>query len=347
MIELTEREKAILRYVIYQFILTANPVGSRVISKRYNLNLSSASIRNTMSDLEELGLLNHPHTSSGRVPTEKGYRLYVDSLMEEPHLESNEKRMIKTKLDAEITAFEDLLRMTSSILSQITKNLACVTYPKLDKAILSKIQIIPISSARILVVVTIKSGLVKTITLELKTEIEQSKLETVQRFLNERLSGLTFLEIRKTVQERVRDLDNEEFKPIVRLFIDSADKIFPDIQVADNIFLTGTKNILSQPEFSDTEKFQSIIELIEDKDVIIHLMEKKRSESLDKITVSIGSENEIDKLSDYSVVIKNYNVGEVAGSIAVIGPKRMQYSKTIAAIIYVAEELSKAIKGKG
>ncbi|MBN1637892.1 MAG: heat-inducible transcription repressor HrcA [Ignavibacteriales bacterium] len=346
MTDLTEREKAILRYVIYQFILTANPVGSRVISKKFNLNLSSASIRNTMSDLEELGLLNHPHTSSGRVPTEKGYRLYVDSLMDEPRLESKEKRMIKAGLDSEVAPFEDLLRMTSSILSQITKNLACVTYPKLDKAILSKIQIIPISYARILVVVTIKSGLVKTITLELKTEITQSKLEKVQQFLNERLSGLTFCEIRQTFQERISDLDSEEFKPVVRLFIDSADKIFPDIQIADNIFLTGTKNILSQPEFSDSEKFQSIIELIEDKDVIIHLMEKKRSDSLDKITVSIGSENEIDQLSDYSVVIKNYNVGEVNGSVAVIGPKRMQYSKTIAAIIYVAEVLSKAIKGE-
>ncbi|MBN2570890.1 MAG: heat-inducible transcription repressor HrcA [Ignavibacteriales bacterium] len=346
MTDLTEREKAILRYVIYQFILTANPVGSRMLSKKFNLNLSSASIRNTMSDLEELGLLNHTHTSSGRVPTEKGYRLYVDSLMDEPKLETKEKKIIKAGLDSEVGAFEELLQMTSSILSQITKNLACVTYPKLDKAILDKIQIIPISSARILVVVTIKSGLVKTITLELKSDINESKFERIQQFLNERLSGLTFCEIRQTFQERVRDLDSEEFKPIVRLFIDSADKIFPDIQIADNIFLTGTKNILSQPEFADSEKFQSIIELIEDKDIIIHLMDKKRAENVDKITVSIGSENEIDKLSDYSVVIKNYNVGEVTGSVAVIGPKRMQYSKTIAAIIYVAEVLSKAIKGK-
>ena len=196
--ELNEREKSILRYVIHQFILTASPVGSRNISKKYDIGLSPASIRNIMSDLEESGFLGHPHTSAGRVPTDKGYRFYVDSLMEPTHLNDLEKDLIKNSIDSANTETDELIKITSLILSDLTNQLACVTYPKFDNATLEKIQMVQLSSSRVLVVISVKTGLVRTITLEINSKVDSSRLEKVQRILNERLSGLKFSEIRTT-----------------------------------------------------------------------------------------------------------------------------------------------------
>jgi heat-inducible transcriptional repressor len=263
---LKDREKAILRFVIHQFILTANPVGSRNISKKYDVGLSPASIRNIMSDLEELGYLDHPHTSAGRVPTDKGYRVYVDSLMDPPKLNTNLKQFIDSNLVASAET-EDLLKITSAILSDLTSQLALVTYPKFEQAILEKIQIVRLSSSRILVVVSIKAGLVKTITLEIDAEVKSDLIDTVQRFLNERLAGLTFSEIRKTIEDRVRDFNKDSYRPIIRVFLESVDKIFTDIS-SDKAIIAGTKNVLKHPEFGNYDQFQSVIELIENKDII-------------------------------------------------------------------------------
>lgn len=342
--ELSEREKSILRYVIHQFILTASPVGSRNISKKYQIGLSPASIRNIMSDLEDNGFLGHPHTSAGRVPTDKGYRFYVDSLMDPPFLDQKEIDIIESVLDSDISDTDDLLKITSVILSRITNQLACVTYPKFENAVLQKVQIVSLSSTRILVVLSIKSGMVKTITLELNIEFDAKKAEIVQRLLNERLAGLTFNEIKDSFEERVKDRLTDEIKPVVRLFLDSADKIFADIKVNDKSFISGTKNILKQPEFEDHEQLQSVIELVEDKDIIIHIMDKKTELNPNNLSISIGRENLEDKLSNYSMVIKDYKVGGIHGTLGIIGPKRMEYSKTIAAVVYIAEMLSKELK---
>ena len=344
--QLKEREKAILRYVIHQFILTASPVGSRNISKKYELGLSPATIRNIMSDLEDFGLLEHPHTSAGRIPTDKGYRLYVDSLMDPPHLDPESIQYIDSGLAGLSNETDELLKVTSLMLSDITNQLALVTYPRFDQAILEKIQIVQLSSIRILVVVSIQSGMVKTITLELNATVKAEHLEAVQRFLNERLSGLRFDEIRATIKDRIRDYNREDYKPIVSLFLDSVDKIFTDVKINDKAFLTGPKHILKQPEFDDHQNLQGIIELIEDKDVIVHIMDSKSSGRKGDLTISIGEENKEDKLSYYSMVIKDYEAGSVKGTVGVMGPKRMEYSKIIAAVLYAAEQLSNELKRK-
>ncbi len=342
--QLSDREKAILRYVIHQFILTASPVGSRNISKRYNIGLSPATIRNIMADLEDSGFLGHPHTSAGRVPTDKGYRFYVDSLMEPPVLSDREKRFINSKLEKISGDTEEILKMTSGILTEITDLLACITYPKFENSILQKIQIVRISSNRILVVLTIKSGLIRTITFEIDHKVKSSRLEAVQRLLNERLAGLTFKEIRNTFKERIKDYYKEDLKPIIRLFIDSADKIFTDFKSIEKSVIAGAKNILKQPEFESHDSFQSIIELIEDRDVIIHIMDEKLSGGEKGITVKIGKETGDEKLSDYSLVAKKYLIGDAQGAVGIIGPKRMHYPKAVAAVIYIAQQLSKELK---
>ncbi len=343
---LKEREKSILRYVIHQFILTANPVGSRFISKKYEVGLSPASIRNIMSDLEEKGYLDHPHTSAGRVPTDMGYRVYVDSLMDPPVLDKKVKKLIDVNFDSKFSDTEDLLRITSNILSELTNQLALITYPKLDNALLEKIQIVRLSSTRILVIVSIKSGMVRTITLEINAEATEDQIEKVQSYLNEKLCGLTFSEIKNTFEERVRDINRESLEPIIRVFLDSADKIFKD-SGTEKTLVSGTKNILKQPEFEDHSNFQSIIELIEDKDIIIHILDTKREIDQNKVSISIGGEINDAKLSEYSMVTKEYSIGGIHGSLGIMGPKRMEYSKIVAAVVYIAEQLSKELRKVG
>jgi heat-inducible transcriptional repressor len=235
--------------------------------------------------------------------------------------------------------------VTSKLLSAITKQIACVTYPNLESGILGKLQIISLTSTRILVVISIKSGLVKTITMELDTEMKESQIESVQSLLNEKLSGLSLEEIRNTFKERFVNVDEDQ-KPIIRLFIDSVDKLFKDDIKSDRLIVTGAKNIIQQPEFENPENFQSIIELIEDKDVIIHIMEKSSESKKEEVYISIGSENKEKKLKEYSLVSKEYKFGETSGTLGIIGPKRMEYSKIVAIVDYLAKVLSEHIKSR-
>jgi heat-inducible transcriptional repressor len=340
--ELNDREKNILRHIIQQFILTASPVGSRNITKKFDIGLSPASVRNIMSDLEESGFIDHPHTSAGRIPTDKGYRFYVDSLMDIPELHKNEKGIINKQLDSGTVDADELFRITSMLLSNITHQLACVSYPKLETGILEKLQIVSLSSTRILVIVSIKSGLVKTITLELSSKINPELIDSVQSLLNEKLSGLTFSEIKSTFAERFKDIEEEQ-KPVIRVFVDSVDKIFTDVKQTDKLVITGAKNVIKQPEFEDPQKFQSVIELIEDKDIIIHIMEKSNDAAPDQVFISIGSENQIEELQEYSFVSKDYKLGDISGTLGIIGPKRMEYSKIIAIVDYMAKMLSEVL----
>lgn len=341
--DLNQREKSILRSVVQQFILTATPVGSRNITKRYDIGYSPATVRNIMSDLEDSGYINHPHTSAGRIPTDKGYRYYVDSLMDIEKLNSKERGLIDKSLKTALDETDELVKVTSKLLSSITKQIACVSYPNLESGILEKIQIISLTSTRILVVISIKSGLVKTITMELDSEIKESQRESVQVLLNERLSGLNFAEIRSTFKERFVDVEENQ-KPIIRLFVDSVEKLFKDDISSDRIIVTGAKNILQQPEFENPENFQSVIELIEDKDVIIHIMEKTSETKKEDVQISIGSEHIEKKLKEYSFVSKEYNFGDIKGTLGIIGPKRMEYSRIVAIVDYLATVLTEQLK---
>lgn len=339
-LELSEREKTILRYVIHQYILTANPVGSRNISKKYDVGFSPATIRNVMADLEESGLLGHPHTSAGRVPTDFGYRFYVDSLMGIPTLTTTEKRAAESAINSSSQETNDLIKATSTILSDITHQLACITYPQMSNSVLEKIQIVKLSTSKILVIVTVVSGLVKTITLELRANYGQSDLANIQRILNQRLSGLKFTEIRETIVDRFKSIYSTQFNPIIRVFLDSAEKIFADNSDNKSV-VTGAKNIITQPEFEELDQFQGIIELVEDRDIIVHVMKESMSDDLKDVNIKIGSENMEERFIKYSLVTKEYSVGEAVGSVGIIGPKRMEYSKVIATVEYVAELLTK------
>lgn len=337
---LNERERDILRHVVYNYIQTAVPIGSRYISKRFETQLSPATIRNVMADLEEFGYLSHPHTSAGRVPTDLGYRYYVDFLMEIEELSEKEKRQIEEQLDSSDSA-DSLLRETSKLLGKISRQLSIVSSPHIASGVFEKLELIPISSSRVLVVMSIRSGLVKTIMLEVGVEIKRQSLDQISRLLNERLSGLTLQDIRDTFVERIRDVQGEQ-TGLIRLFIDSVDKLFDDVKEREKVHISGTQNIIEQPEFVDPQNFRSVIELIENDDIIVHLLE--RHEELDRnFVITIGKENEESKANNYSVVTAMYNTEGVTGRVGIIGPRRMDYATVVPLVDYVAKSIAKML----
>lgn len=336
---LTERQKDVLKYIIQSFILTATPVGSRHLSKRTKLGLSPATIRNVMADLEEQGYISHPHISAGRIPTDKGYRFYVGALMGFEKLSPREQENIHKDLEG-IKETEELLKETSKLISRISKQLSIVSSPHLRTGILHSLEIIQLSSNRLLIVLSIQSGFVKTITMEVMSEIPRAKLEDISKILNERLQGLTLNEIKESFYDRMKDVENEE-TGLIRLFIGNSNKLFSDVDQKERLRISGAKNILSQPEFESPERIRSVIELIDNEDIIIHLLDKYEDKAeIDGLTIVIGSESRIEKLNDYSMVISSYKIGDTIGTIGVIGPKRMHYERVIPLVTYVADVLS-------
>lgn len=339
---LNERERDILRHVVYNFILSAIPVGSRYISKHFESQLSPATIRNVMADLEDLGFLAQPHTSAGRIPTDMGYRYYVDYLMEMQALSDKEKLEIEQQLTS-TSEPDSMLRETSRLLGKISKQLSVVSSPHISSGIFEKLELIPISSSRVLVVISIRSGLVKTLMMEVGAEIKREFLEEVSRILNERLAGLTLRQIRESFVERTRDVQDER-TGLIRLFIDSVDHLFDDMKDRDKVHISGTQNIIDQPEFIDPKNFRSVIELIENDDIIVHLLEKH--EDLDKnAVVTIGSENDDRKAKDYSIVSATYDLEGIKGRVGIIGPRRMDYAKVIPLVDHVAQLVAKMMRG--
>lgn len=336
---LTERQKEILRYVVSEFIRTALPVGSRKISKHHPQGISAATIRNTLSDLEEMGYLTHPHTSAGRVPTDAGYRVFVDLLMNKKPLTQSEKGVIKRQLDG-VQDADRLLRQTAKLLGEISHQLSIVSAPHLSSGVLERLEIISVSTNRIFVVLSIKSGIVKTITMEVKTEISQDNLLAIARLLNERLHGLTLNTIRVTFAERVRDY-REEPTGLINLFIRSADMIFDDTVERERLHIGGTHSLAEQPEYENPINIRNILEIINNEAVLIRLLERTEQRlGNDEVAVLIGEEHPEKQLKNYSVVISVYSIGNVRGSICVLGPKRMNYAKVVPLVHYLAEEVS-------
>lgn len=342
---LSERQREILRLVIQQYVLTANPVGSRYISRISSLGLSDATLRNVMADLELMGYIDHPHTSAGRMPTDKGYRLYVDTLMNLERLSEAEKHEVRQLLREAITP-EDIVRESATILARLSRQLSFLILPALDDVILERVEIVQLSSNRILIVIAATSGRVRTVTLETDTELERSKLDELADLLNERLAGHTFRDVKTIFRQMLRDLP-EDGKSILRVFVNAPEKLF-EPPVSDRVKLSGTGNIFAQPEFLKKssfsgEEFQSVIELIENREIVIHVLEKTGMMDVEKpqgVAIRIGSELENERMANYSIISTRFRIGDENGTIALIGPKRMDYARMAPLVEYVAYAMS-------
>ena len=303
--DLTAREKEVLQFLIDHYVATAEPVGSKMIADKYKLGISPATIRNTIKDLEQMGLVRQPHTSAGRVPTDKGYRVYVDSLLEPESLTLSEQEQIEKKMNSDYSAVEDLLEQTSHVLGMVSKQLGVAVAPRFDQGILTHIDLIPVAERKLLVVLAVKSGLVRTILLEADSPLEGQNLEETKRLLNERLCGLSLGLIKDSAEQRIQDVSTSSPR-LIKLFLDSKDNIFGFPQT-EQIHLGGTANILSQPEFKDYDKLKPVMSFIEEKKLFAQLFASKGIK--EGITITIGKEIERGEMESCSLVTSRYETG--------------------------------------
>jgi len=336
--ELTQREEMVLQHIIQQYISTACPVGSRSVSKQIELQLSAASIRNIMSDLEEKGFINHPHTSAGRIPTDKGYRFYVDSIFRAEQISESEKELIQNSFEDSLRGeMEKIIRESSHILSKISQQLAVVSAPHFGQSILQKLELISLSSSKLMVILSLASGNVKTLLLEIDAYISLDNLDAITSFLNERVSGLSMREIRETFSERMRGVAPEN-RALIELFIHSSDRLFAERLSQSRIYVDGMRCVMQQPEFYDPDRLRNIVELAENHNIIIHILDSIGED--DAVIIRIGAELEQESMQDYSLVASAYHVGSMTGTLSIIGPRRMDYPRMIAIVDYLSKHIS-------
>lgn len=337
--DLSPRERDVLRRVVQRFIDTAAPVGSRAVAD--DVELSSASIRSTMARLEAAGYLGHPHTSAGRVPTEQGYRLYVDGLMDVAGLSPDEADLLRETVRRRLGDLDTVAHETSRLLGRLSRLLGVVLTPRLSDGRLERIEIVPLASHRVLFVLALRGGVARTVTAETDVEVVPESLDGVVQRLNERLAGLSLDEIRRTGAERVGDLAESDGTGVVRVVLRDGAALFREEDPGRRASIGGTHHLVSQPEFQAPEAVRDIVELAASERVVVHLLEQPalvEASAPGRAVVRIG--REIGGIADgapVSVVAAPYSLrGAGTGAVAVIGPTRMDYARAVALVEHLA-----------
>ena len=339
---LTERQEAVFTAVLQQYVTSARAVGSRNLSKRIPLDLSPATVRNVMADLEEMGLLTHLHTSAGRVPTTLGYGYYVDAMMHRVDLTDEEQREFSLALDeVMIGGINEVLDRAGETLARVSTLISVVLSPRMAEGILHKIDLVRIASGRMLVVLSIRNGFVRSILLEISSTLQDEEIEAAKRLLNERLSGLTLGEVRQSIDKRLAGT-SQSGAPLIKLVVDSADHIFRPDRVGE-IHVDGTRNVLEHPEFANMDKMKAVIEILEDRDVIMHLLESGKHHTNEGVHISIGEELGSNSLDSCSVVTAGYSLGDTEGTLGIIGPTRMDYARVVSLVNFAASTLNRRL----
>lgn len=337
--ELNDREKSILRSIVQSYILTATPVGSRFLSKTSEeFTLSPATIRNVMADLEEMQFISHPHISAGRVPTDKGYRCYVDTLMDVQALPEQERHVVKEQLTA--LSQEQALKDASKILGALSHCLAIVELPQMSDIIIKRVHLLPLSSDRLLIAMELESNIVRTVTLETDLSVDSSALDQTAEFINSRISGKSIRFVREHLVEMMME-GVKGHHNLLRLFIDSVDTLLnPHALNDEKVHIAGAQHLLEYPEFDSPNQLRGVIELVENEDVIIHLLDQREEKIDNSVQIVIGNEMKEQRLIEYSMVMGSYSMKGAYGSIGLIGPKRMNYAKMVSLVKYMGQVLS-------
>lgn len=338
---LDDRKKKILQSIIDDYISTAEPIGSRTVARKHELGLSSATIRNEMADLEEMGYLTQPHTSAGRIPSDKGYRFYVDQLMFSSELTVEEIYSIKSAMETKINELSQLLKQASIAMSKITKYTSMAATPERRNSVLKAVQVVPVERGKALVIVITNAGIIKNSLVKISETVLPEFLITVSNIFNEKLSGLTIDQINMPVIREIEFLigsSQEILLPILNGVTDCINQI-------DNseVYLDGAINMLNYPEFSDVGKAKEFLNLMDTKDLLGKVL-SDMSQSNDSIAIHIGKENKVEEMKDCSLVTTTYSMGNIViGTIGIIGPTRMEYSKVLAAMSYMKKKISEEI----
>lgn len=336
--ELSDREQKVLEAVIRSYVDTAEPAGSRTIAKTFNLGISAATIRNTMSDLEDWGYLYHPHTSAGRIPTDLAYRFYVDGAMQEEDIAPSEQDLIQRKLRCH-TAIDTILESAAEVLGVLTQELG-VAKPSFDEAVLEQLQLLCISSERILMVLVLRGTAARTIFIEVLNELPRQAIESVARVLNERLAGLSLGEIKRSVRERLHDsASGDGHGALLNIFVEEAEELFTID--GDEVVLGSAQMLADQPEFSSNKKMRELLELTEAPMLLQEVFKKRKKAGL---TITIGGENLNPRLAGFTIVTSTYSRGSLRGVLGVIGPTRMPYDKVVPLVEYTSRLVNQLIE---
>jgi heat-inducible transcriptional repressor len=341
--ELSERERHVLEAVIHSYVATAEPAGSRTLSRRSGLGISPATIRNTMSDLEEKGFLFHPHTSAGRIPTDKAYRLYVDSLMRIDPITHEDRLRLATDIAAGGSAIETILRRAAQSLGVLTQELGVALGPRLDHAILRRIELVRVTSDRLLMVLGLSGGAVRTIFVEVPGTIADEALVEVTVVLNERLVGLTLEQVRTSLVSRLRDVTaRPETAELLNIFLQEGDQVFTlAAEPLESVVIGQASLLAEQPEFASGERMRQLIALTETRQQLATMLEDRPGAN--GLSITIGNEHGDPRLGAFTVVTAAYTAGSLSGVIGVIGPTRMPYEKVIALVGHTSQLVSELL----
>jgi heat-inducible transcriptional repressor len=324
---LNDREARVLGAIIQLYVETALPAGSHAVSRRCGLGISPATVRNTMSDLENRGYLFHTHTSAGRIPTEVAYRAYVNRLTTHAPPSDGERERIQTEVGLGGTAFDEILRRAAQVLGVLTQELGVAVAPAFDNAVLERLELVRLATDRLLVVINLQSGFVRTIFMEVPSSVAPDVIEPVGRILNERLAGLPLSRIRESLADRLRDAaDNPAGTELLNVFVAQGDDVFDVEPNGAAILLGSARPLADQPEFASNGRMRELLELTERRDVLRRAFEAHRRRG---ITITIGTENEDPRLAEFTLVTASYRRGELSGVLGVLGPTRMPYDKII------------------
>lgn len=333
---LTERDLEILRDVIHTYVLTAEPVSSRTVAKHDQHDLSAASIRNIMADLADLGYLAQPHTSAGRVPTPLAYHLFIDSLMQVESLTAEERRLIDEQLSGHAES-EQLVAAASQVLSHLSRQVGMVLTPSMGATTLRAIEFAPLSDRRVLCVAVSTNGFVDNKVVTSEEEISREDLVRISNYLTENFGGLTLSEIRERLLRLMED-ERAQMDALLRHAIALGNQGLPDARTPE-LVVDGTGSLLNQPELADLTRVRRLFDTFSDKARLVTMLNQCMEG--EGVRVWIGDDSDLTSDLDFSLVVKRYGVRDQAlGSLAIFGPSRMQYSRVIPLVAYLAEQLS-------
>ena len=340
--KIDERKQRVLEAIIKDYVATAEPVGSRTIARKYNLGVSPATIRNEMADLEEMGFIEQPHTSAGRIPSQFGYRYYVDCLMETYTLSEMEENLIRSRFLQKMGDLEQVIQETGKFLSWITNYTAIISGPgPVVYGRFKTVELLPLQERAALLIVITESGAVIHKKIELPESVTPVDLTRISQVMSDKLQGITLNELRRTILMELYDELQRE-KNLLQIIIDLLEETLKASEW-EKVYLGGIINILNQPEFHNIEKVRRILGVLEKENEIRELLNEGSEEG---ITVRIGGENRQEEFQECSVITITYEIkGEAAGRVGLLGPTRMEYPRTAALLKHAARALSEVLRG--
>lgn len=332
---LDERKLKILQAIITDYIATAEPVGSRTIAKKYDLGVSSATIRNEMSDLEEMGFIIQPHASSGRIPSDLGYRLYVDRMLKQQKLGDEDKKIVNTMINRNVNQIEYLMNETARLISKMTNYTTIFSEPVVKNTTFNKVRFMSLNDKDLMIIIAAEGNVIRNKIVSLHYMPDEDRLYEISRVISDKLHGQIIENIDSSLVDQLYN-DLNGYDEIVSLLMDFIDEIGKSSGMG-KLHFSGTNNILAFPEFSDVEKAKSLFKTLEKTDSLSNLLAENTGKDMQ---VYIGNETGIEEMKDCSIVTTTYEFGDnITGTIGILGPTRMDYSQVVSVLNSMVENI--------